>query len=64
MTTKTETIGDTVGGVTGTTLAINPGIVPIFYETVLWQGSVAVLGMTVLVLTVVHLTYVIRRDRK
>ncbi len=61
---KTEAIGDTAAGVTGTTLAIHPAVMPVFYETVLWQGAVAVLGMTVLVLTVVHLVYVIRRDKK
>ena len=64
MKSKTEAIADTVVIATGSTLAVKPEVAPQFYETALWNGSVAVLGVTAVVLTIIHLCYAIRRDRK
>ncbi len=53
-----------VGG-TGATMAVKPELVnQLFYDTVCWEGSIAILGAVVLVLTIVYLFYAIRTERR
>lgn len=61
--TKSEILADLSVAAVGVATAVNPKMVPVFYETIEWHALVAVLGMTLIIMGIIHRFYKIKRER-
>lgn len=58
---KAEVIGDSLLAALGITTALDPSVVPVFYESIEWHSLIAVLGFIATTMVIRHAYYATKR---